>query len=480
MGEGGPYNARMARAERSPTQQPLGFDYDEGHGEQGLTALAGIPLLVQAFRSLDLPRSVQRNVSVKQRQRGLDEAGYVESFVVLNAAGGECLDDFAHLRQDGLRDLIGHDLPSPEAARKFLYQFHDEHLVEQAQQRRLPDQSSYIPEENAALQGLQQVNQDLVRALAERGEPQTIATVDLDSTIIESWKREALPTYQGGRGYQPMLAVWAEMNLIVADQFRDGNVPAQQEPLEAAQRAFRALPENVREFYFRGDSACYQQDLIGWLRHEKRDQGPPGPIGFVISVRMHPGLKQHILQLPASLWKPYREDSEAVSECADVLNYWPEAEEEKEFGPLRWVAMRIRKRQGDLFADGAEFKYFAVVTNVWDWETKRLLEWHREKAGTIEAIHDVLKNELAAGVLPCGRFGANAAWLRLAVLTHNLITALKRMALPEEYLTARPKRLRFLIFNTAGRILHHARRTFCRIAGAGWGDWLRLMPLPAG
>jgi hypothetical protein len=162
----------------------------------------------------------------------------------------------------------------------------------------------------------------------------------------------------------------------------------------------------------------------------------------------------------------HREDREAVSECADVWNYWPEAEDDKPFGPLRFVAIRIRKRQGELLADGAEAKHFAVVTNVWEWEAKRLLEWHREKAGTLEAIHDVLKNELAAGVLPCSRFGANAAWLRLAVLTHNVITALKRMALPESYLTVRPKRLRFLIFNTAGRILHHARRVLCRIAGA--------------
>ncbi len=37
----------------SPTQQPLGFDYDEGHSEQNLTALAGIPLLVQAFLELE-------------------------------------------------------------------------------------------------------------------------------------------------------------------------------------------------------------------------------------------------------------------------------------------------------------------------------------------------------------------------------------------------------------------------------------------
>ena len=75
--------------------------------------------------------------------------------------------------------------------------------------------------------------------------------------------------------------------------------------------------------------------------------------------------------------------------------------------------------------------------------------------------------------------GANAAWLRMSILTHNVMTALKRMALPEEYATARPKRLRFLIFNTAGRIVQHARRVVCRITGDGWRQWLELMPLPA-
>jgi hypothetical protein len=34
----------------------------------------------------------------------------------------------------------------------------------------------------------------------------------------------------------------------------------------------------------------------------------------------------------------------------------------------------------------------------------------------------------------------------------------------EGYLSAHPKRLRFLSFNTAGRIIHHACRLTCRIA----------------
>ncbi|MGO9096639.1 MAG: hypothetical protein ACLQGV_15630, partial [Bryobacteraceae bacterium] len=82
----------------------------------------------------------------------------------------------------------------------------------------------------------------------------------------------------------------------------------------------------------------------------------------------------------------------------------------------------MRKRQGELFGDGAEFRYFAVATNRWDWSARKLLEWRREKAGSIEALHDVPKNELAAGAMPCGRFGANAAWLRMAVLTQHVPT----------------------------------------------------------
>jgi hypothetical protein len=99
----------------------------------------------------------------------------------------------------------------------------------------------------------------------------------------------------------------------------------------------------------------------------------------------------------------------------------------------------------------------------WDWDTARLLNWQREKAGTIEALHDVLKNELAVGVMPCGRLGANAAWLRLAVMSHNVLTALKRLALPEKWLTARPKRLRFRIFCSPGKLISYARRMLLRV-----------------
>ena len=63
-----------------------------------------------------------------------------------------------------------------------------------------------------------------------------------------------------------------------------------------------------------------------------------------------------------------------------------------------------------------------------------------------------------------GCLGANAAWLRLAVLTYNVLTVLKRLALPPELLAARPKRLRFLIFHRSGKLVQHARQKLPRLA----------------
>jgi hypothetical protein len=449
-----------------PAEADFLFEIDPEPAPEKLTSYGGAPLLIRTLRSLEVGQSVARHIKIKQRQRGYDEATFVESFVLLNGVGGDCLDDFEQLRTDGgLAEMLGHEIPSPEAARNFLYEFHSEENIEMARQQRSLGEIAYIPGENAALRGLGEVNRDVVREVGRRCEDQRIATIDQDATIIGSRKQEALRTYEGERGYQPMLAVWAEMNLILADEFRDGNVPAAYQGLAVAKAAYAALPSTVKEYYYRGDSACHEHGLVDWLRNEKREEGPQGFIGFAISARMSLALRTAIKALEEGKWEPYgNSDAEVTRECADVLFVPNEHSEQKDLQPLRYVAVRIRRKQGSLLEEAGEDRHFAVFTNIRDWKASRLLGWHREKAGTIEAVHDVLKNELSAGVLPCGRFGANAAWLRLAILTHNVLTALKRLALPAELLQARPKRLRFLFFNTAGRLVHHARRTILRLA----------------
>lgn len=78
----------------------------------------------------------------------------------------------------------------------------------------------------------------------------------------------------------------------------------------------------------------------------------------------------------------------------------------------------------------------------------------------------VATNRAGEGLALLQRHRAKAACFRLNGLTYNLLTALKRLTPPGDFRTARPKRLRFLPFNTVGKVVHHARRTLLRLTGA--------------
>jgi len=138
---------------------------------------------------------------------------------------------------------------------------------------------------------------------------------------------------------------------------------------------------------------------------------------------------------------------------------WP-----KEAAPMRTLVLKIERRQADMFAEQGGIKYLGIVSNDFTLDGTALIRWHYRKAGCIEVVHDVVKNELGAGVLPCAAFGANAAWFRLSLLTYNLLSAMKVLALPPPFEDARPKRLRFAVFNLPARLVSHARKLLARVA----------------
>jgi hypothetical protein len=167
---------------------------------------------------------------------------------------------------------------------------------------------------------------------------------------------------------------------------------------------------------------------------------------------MSKGLAEAIGTVAQENWKPYGEAHESeIRECAEVEFVPWERFEQKETKPLRYVAIRIRKRQGELFNDGSHVKHFAIVSNIWDWSAARLIQWHRQKAGTVEIVNDVVKNELAGGVLPCGRFGANAAWYHLAVISYNVMTGLKRLAMKTRNVTCSSEKTSLPVFFDSGQ-----------------------------
>jgi hypothetical protein len=432
----------------------LGFIVATGDREE-VTGRVGLTLVVEALRALCLDTVVAEKLKMAQRRRGFSEYEKIEALVLLIAAGGERVEDIRVLDEDkGLLCLLGRPLPSPDALLDLLNGFDDPTVW--ANQPK--DELSWVPPETTPLVALFEINKELV---ARAANPETTtATLDHDGTIIEAHKRDALIAYEGTRGYQPLVAVWVEEDLVVGDEFRDGNVPGNKDPLSSVKRAFAALPERVARRYFRGDSADYYVPLLKYLVDER--------IVFTISADMSPELRARCVSVPEKEWVEIEKRESEIVHAAEVeflSGDWP-----KTAYPLRYVAIRFTPSQKDLFEEAqGGLKYLAVVTNRPQPEENKppapdqmsaaeVLRWHWQKAGTIEHVHRGMKDELGAGVLPSQKFGANAAWFRINALTYNLLTFLKRCALPARYRDARPKRLRFEIFTMPGRLTFHQRQ----------------------
>ena len=80
---------------------------------------------------------------------------------------------------------------------------------------------------------------------------------------------------------------------------------------------------------------------------------------------------------------------------------------------------------------------------------------HRRHAEIENAIRD-LKYGVGLNHLPSGRFAANAAWLAVQVMAHNLARWTARIGLGEQVVTTKTLRRRF--FSLAGRLTRKARR----------------------
>jgi hypothetical protein len=428
-----------------------------------VTAYAGLPLVLETLRSLRLNRGYRRLAAALEIRHWKVVRRHVESLVLLIAAGGECIDDLLHLRADaGLKALLRFEPSSPTQAKEFLYLFHQAEdgraLTDDDDAELSSSGQARIRPEGPGLRVLATLL-DAVIARVQRLQRRTSATLDVDATIIEAHKRRALLAYEGTRGYQPQMAWWAEQRVWVCDEFRDGNVPAAYAAKAYLQKAFGVLPASVTTRRLRGDSALYDQEALTWAD----DQG----IEFAVSADMSEALQKEVVALPEPAWHPYRslrDDATEERQWAEVVFVpgWPR-NRKREGQPLRYLAIRVRSKQRDLLLDdAARWRHFAVVTNM-TWDGERLLRWQREKQGTVEHGHGILKNELAGGTLPCGRFGANAAWWRINVLVHDLLTLLQTV-LPEPMQSARPKALRFRLLNVAGHIVRHARTLVLRLS----------------
>ena len=126
---------------------------------------------------------------------------------------------------------------------------------------------------------------------------------------------------------------------------------------------------------------------------------------------MSPALRKVIDKVPAGDWAPIPYWLEGGADVAETTY--------KAFGnkALRLIVRRVKPTPGSQLALFTDYEYHAFVTDR-EGTTVALEADHRRHAEVELVIRD-LKDGLWAH-MPSGRFGANAAWLALGAIAHNL------------------------------------------------------------
>ncbi|MBU0729869.1 MAG: IS1380 family transposase [Proteobacteria bacterium] len=484
------------------SQGALPFKYEAEKYQSGLTALGGLPVYLDLAHVAGLRQSVDRHLAVRKDSQGWTDCQVVTALILLNLAGGDCVDDLDVLESDegvcklmhraehyGLprkdrRELAKRwrkekkrTLPSASAVFRYLDSFHDSD-----QENLRMEGKAFIPAPNKHLAGFAMVNRDMLSFL-QTNKPSKTATLDMDATLVETHKSDALFGYKGFRCYQPLNTWWAEQEVIVHTEFRDGNVPAGYEQLRVLKDALGCLPKGVEKVRLRSDTAGYQHDLLSYCEKAKNERF--GRIEFAIGCNVTKEFKKAVAEIAEEAWQPvytvYNDKQVPTgTEWAEVC-FVPNAIGHYKDAPVyRYLAKRtllalqqtlpgVERKAEDLpfptiDLQAKRYKVFGIVTNM-NWHGERLIRWLHERCGKSEEVHAVMKKDLAGGKLPSGDFGVNAAWWWMMILALNLNNIMKSLALGAEWQPKRLKAIRFKLINLPGRVVERARMLWVRLSG---------------
>ena len=423
-----------------------------------LVANAGLLLPSSLALRLGLGELVDQHVDLGDVPGRANPGDKLLTLVASALAGGDCIDDADALRSGGTARVLGCVVKAPSTLGTFLRSFRWGHVRQ-----------------------LDRVSRELLAGAwaAGAGPGGAPFTIDLDSTICETYglaKEGARHHgYTGQRGYHPLLAVAAGTGDVLMARLREGRS-------NTARGAAHFLRETVGRVRYggatgpltvRADSGFYTHSIVALCRRMK--------VRFSITVRQHAQLRRLIEAIPETDWRPIPYWMEGAADVAEA-EYTP-FESKPGAVPVRLIVRRVKPTPGSQLALFANYSYHAFITDR-EGDVLELEADHRRHAEIENAIRD-LKYGVGLNHLPSGRFPANAAWLAVQVMAHNLARWTGRIGLGEPVATTKTLRRRF--FSLAGRLTRSARRLTLHLP-QGW-PWenqfngalarLRTLPLPS-
>jgi hypothetical protein len=359
-----------------------------------------------ANAGLIAPASVAQHLSLKelfdQRVDLGDAAGRAnvghKAMTVIHAvlAGAEFIDGCDVLRAGASEAVLGHTVLAPSTIGTFLQSFSWGHA------RQLDAVAGEM----------------LARAWAAGAGPDLAGefTIDVDSSIHETYglhkEGGSRFGYTQVRGYHPLYALAGDDGEVLRSRLRGGNCHTARGAAGFLSETFRRVRAGgvTGQLRVRGDSGFYSKKVVTACQRAKAQ--------WSITVKLYPNIHAAISTIPDEAWQPIPYWLEDGAEVAAMDWAAFKAHKTDPGVACRLMVRRVKPTPGSQLALLVEYCYHAFITDL-DGDPVVLDAWHRAHATCENAIRD-LKYGVGLNHLPSGRFGANAAWLGLNVLAHNL------------------------------------------------------------
>jgi Transposase DDE domain group 1 len=213
---------------------------------------------------------------------------------------------------------------------------------------------------------------------------------------------------------------------------------------------------------------------------------------FSVTARMDPAIRAAIAGISDDAWTPIRYpravwDSQqgrwiSDAQVAETTYTAFTSKKKSQQVTARLIVRRVKDLspraagQGELFG---VWRYHAVFTDS-PFTVLQAEAQHRGHAVIEQVFADLTSGPLAHA--PSGRFAANAAWLALAAIAHNLLRAAATLASPA-HARARGATIRRDLIHVAARTARHGRSCLTLHLPAGWhrqSEWQNLFQAGCG
>lgn len=393
------------------------------------TARAGLFSFSEFIRAMGVEPLLREHIPAPGSGRGYPASCYVLPILHTLYGGGESVEDVREIREDAVfRRIAGLlSVPSSSGIGDWL--------------RRMGS--------GAGVAGVSRVNASVARKALLK-DARSGYTLIVDPTFIEADKASAKMTYEGFKGYRPVVATLKEFPVALAYRFKEGNDNGGK--LDVLKEAFSNMPDDKSITEVLLDSEYYTDEVMGYLDEKK--------VRWAIAADKDAAVKRAIAGIPADAWTSH-ETTDGVATDRELAETVHATNNGK--SAFRLVVLRWKGGQEDLF--GETYHYHAIATGMVEESTSEVV-WKYNHRAHIENHIKELKGGFGMGRMPSGDFGANAVWFGLGVLAYNLFVAQKFLVMPEDWRARTIKTVRWRLVETVGRLVETGRRVMLKIAAS--------------